>query len=109
MTGKPQRNLGQGWAHAPQKELYVDHSWRNLLHHIGDEVELVPWTGQLVETCAGSKDQGCQRDLLASSSPRPRVEEALLETHGWSQSQCQPSMLRTPSLRNAGVPRLWGQ
>jgi hypothetical protein len=64
MAGKLQRNSGWGGeggrGHAPQKELYVDHSWRNLLHHIGDEVELVPRTGQLVETCAGSKDQGCQ-------------------------------------------------
>lgn len=68
MTGKLQSNSG-GEGHAPQKKLYMDHGWCDLLYHIGDEVELVPRTGQLVETCAGSKDQGCQCDLLVSSSP----------------------------------------
>lgn len=57
MAGKLQSNSGP---HAPQEELYMDHGWCDLLHHIGDEVELVPWAGQLVKTCAGSKDQGCQ-------------------------------------------------
>lgn len=57
MAGKLQSKSGP---YAPQKELYMDHGWRDLLHNIGDEVELVPRAGQLVETCAGSKDQGCQ-------------------------------------------------
>lgn len=30
---------------------------RSSLHHIGNEVELVPWAGQLVETCTGRKNQ----------------------------------------------------
>lgn len=48
---------GHEGLHAPQEELYVDHGWRDLLHHVGDEVEFVPWAGQLVETYTGRKNQ----------------------------------------------------
>lgn len=47
----------------------MDHGWCDLLHHVGNEVELVPRAGQLVETCASRKNQVRQQDLLAPSSP----------------------------------------
>lgn len=35
----------------------MDHGRRDLLHHVRDEVELVPRAGQLVETYTGRKNQ----------------------------------------------------
>lgn len=56
-------------AHAPQEELYVDHGRRDLLHHVRDEVELVPRAGQLVETYTGRKNQVREGDPDTALNP----------------------------------------
>lgn len=61
---------GEG-LHAPQEELDVDHGRRDLLHHVGDEVELVPRAGQLVEACSGGRGRCSAQGSRPGSRPEP--------------------------------------
>lgn len=61
---------GEG-LHAPQEELDVDHGRRDLLHHVGDEVELVPRAGQLVEACSGGWGRCSAQGSRPGSRPEP--------------------------------------
>lgn len=67
---------GEGGPHRPQEELYVHHGRRDLLHHVGDEVELVARAGQLVETCAGGENPVPQCDPGTAQNPPRAREEA---------------------------------